>query len=242
MSIKDNILDSDKDDDIEDLFELATLVNKKFNKLALKNLNIIQKNLSILPQKNKSNKLEELLFIILLKNNIDAIKTVRSLLANWKLAEAFVLMRVILERSALVFKGLHDHLTLEKIQQLSGNKCISELKKHFNIGRMYGFFSEIAHGRVDGMLIYIYILNSIHKHNNRKKSDLDVLFHITFSFIIEINLAVTEFLGKNYKVIKCGWIRNKQNVWVYKSKLSTSFGSSLPYSLMFIYRNSSGKS
>ncbi len=128
--------------------------------------------------------------------------------------EAFALMRLTLERSALVFKVLKDKLSVDEVEKISPPKCIGELKKPFyGIGNFYGMFSGGTHSKLPLSVYYYFYKISKPKATNLTPSKKNLLlFKLFLCVVVEINYAVSEFLGKecfkgirSWKLSRKGW-------------------------------------
>ena len=156
---------------------------------------------------------------ILLQKNLHTSNAVHALLRKGDIEEAFVLMRLIMERTALAFTILRKGLNLDEITKLKNEKCILALKKtFFGVERQYGMFSKIAH--VDPLwFARFYFLFSSRKRSriaDRGKMQLDVPFvYVSLCIVNEITLAVVDFLAQKYIVNVKSWRLDNNRHWQY---------------------------
>lgn len=217
-----------KDARLQELNDLILTANNKF----------IRKSKNILSKIRKKLKTKEILshalFIFILERNLKSSTTMNYLFKREEWDEIVVLLRVLLERIALVFHSLRYSLDVEEIENLQGSKCIKELKKHFDgIGRIYGKFSEIAHAKpIPSIYFWIGIL---HRHKNRKDKELEVIFRLNYCFLLEINLAIIKLMAREYIKIDSNWLI-KGNVWKYVPIYNNKPDAMISEQLSYVYQ------
>ena len=158
--------------------------------------------------------------VLILIKNIYTARTIFSLLKQFRQEESFVLMRFYLERLAIAFKVAKENIPLEKVKDIDSKKSINDLKKHFvDSGKWYGELSKIVH--FDWGLFL-----GFHVKIENKKLNFDIyepdyellaLQCLWLFFLVEISLAVVEFLAKDFVKGITSWERTNNNSWKYKS-------------------------
>lgn len=212
------------------LQELNDLILTASNKFIRKSKNILSK----IRKKLKTKKiLSHTLFIFILQRNLKSSTTMNYLFRREEWDEILVLLRLLLERIALVFHSLRYSLDVEEIENLQGSKCIKELKKHFDgIARIYGGFSEVAHAKpIPSIYFWIY---SLHRPKNRKSKELEVLFRLFYCFLLEINFAIIKLIAKEYIKINSNWVI-KENIWKYVPIHNNKPDAMISVQLSYIY-------
>jgi hypothetical protein len=164
-------------------------------------------------------------FLFLNQNNLTII-TISQLINKGQFTESFVLMRLVLERSALIIKALVENLGIEEIEKLNGFRSISYLKKFFDIGPVYGLFSCLAHsGGVKPVHFSIFDLYKRHiKETNLEFLLTKLYVKVYLILIAEINFAVIKFLYKDYTKINSHWTLDHNKHWHYKFQSDTISG------------------
>lgn len=194
--------------------EIDKLSNKAYKKFIFRSKSYI-KRIGGKLHRNKISKEEKLthtLAILFLNKNLVTSKTIKMLISKGQLDEALILMRVIIERSALVYKALQDNLVVEDIEKLYPPNCIKYLKRHFDIGKLYGFFSDLIHSKTLPSLLFAIVGGRNIK--SERMDEIKLLFKMYLIFVVEVNFAVIEFLAKNYLKIKSRW-KLKGKFWIY---------------------------
>lgn len=198
---------------VNELNNLTREAAGKYWKYSSKHLKRLKKRLFC----SKEKKIEHIYFLLCLNHNNETLKTIGQLMNKEQLEEALVLMRVVLERSGLLLKSMIEGLSIEEIEKLRSKHCVAYLKKYFDIGRLYGFFSEIIHSTAN-VSLYFSILYLFKKGSMKKSSEyseIDTLFRILYFFMMEINTALIKFICKEYFEIKSNWIMDDHKKWHY---------------------------
>lgn len=188
---------------------------KEFNSNSRKTLKRLQKIFS-----SSKPRYEHAFSLMLLQKNTHTCNVVHTLLRKDDFEEAFVLMRLIMERTALAFTILRNGLNLDEITRLKSTKCIVALKKtFFGAEKEYGMLSKIAHA--DPLwFARLYSRFSRKKHIrrvDRGKMQPDVpLVYMSLCFVSEITLAVVDFLAQKYIADVRSWYFDKNRHWRYK--------------------------
>lgn len=198
--------------------EINVLAVKAYNKLILRTKSYLRQ-VGVKLNKNEINKerkLTRILAVLFLSKNVVTIKTIKQLLSHGQLDEGLILMRVVIERSALVYKSLEKNLRVDEIERLRGSDCIKYLKRHFDIGKLYGLFSDITHSRPYPSIFFAIVdfYSGGKKVKAEKMVDIKLLLNILLIFVLEVNFAITEFFAKDYIKLKPRWSL-KDNFWTY---------------------------
>ncbi|MDD5546308.1 MAG: hypothetical protein PHO67_04000 [Candidatus Omnitrophica bacterium] len=197
--------------------ELLSFAEKNTLTKSQRVLTKLQKKL--FSRKSQKN-LTHLLTYLMLKSNLKSVQIIKMLIKKKHFDEAMALIRMIIERCALALYSLENNLKVESIEKLNGAKVIGHLKRKFaDVGKFYGYFSEIAHSKPDPS-IHFWILSL---QENKKNSDNDnekfkemiIILRCLLFFATEINFTIIKFLAKDYLNVKSYWELDKDNSWNY---------------------------
>jgi hypothetical protein len=128
-----------------------------------------------------------------------------------------VLMRLVLERSAISIHSLINGLSIDEIEELQISKCIRELKQHFPFaGITYGGFSGVAHTSSDMSLLFLISQQALRKQKGKVDQDLEVAMSLDYIHVLEINFSAIRFLSTKIEMkARFPWSFEK-NKWVYR--------------------------
>jgi hypothetical protein len=158
--------------------------------------------------------------LLILVKNIYTARTIFSLLEKFRQEESLVLMRFFLERLAIAFKVAEEGIPVEKVKNVDSKKSIKDLKKHFvDSGKWYGELSKIVHFDW-GLFLGLHMKIENKKLNFRiYESDYKLLALqcMWLFFLVEISLAVVEFLAKDFVKGINSWEHTNNHSWKYKS-------------------------
>jgi len=167
----------------------------------------------------RRNSPENTLAIMLLGKNLHTFKKIREFLQKEEYEETFALLKLTLERIALTFRMLKDGLSCETAENLKVSSCFPDLKRQFeDLEKIYGFFLKVAHVDAYQHTIFYLLFKSrkgIDKFKNTKRKKLIILTNILFCVLAEINLAVIEFLAKDYLENVRTWKYIENRWWKY---------------------------
>jgi len=204
----------------KDVYSFIELVNKMINSKSKKLLKSVEANLFMKKQKNNTH----LLVLLYLNKNIETISIAERLINNDNFDEALCLMRMALERVAIATKALVENISTNEIEKISGNQCISFLKKYFDIGNMYGFYSKFAHSNAIPSL-HSYIIsfyNTRRRNRNLNEHDLNIYFKLELFLLREINLYTISLLYKNYVPAEVKYHKEVKRVSSYTPEILKS--------------------
>lgn len=228
------------------LIEIDRLAEEAYKKLVSRSRFYLQKIAKKLHKGvvSKEKKLTDTLAMLLLNQNIVTVRIIKQLILKNQYDEVSMLMRAVIERSALVYRSLEKNLCVEEIEKLKATDCIKYLKNHFDIGRLYGFFSKIIHSEPLSVIHFAILkfYTDGKKAKTEKAYDLETLFKILLIFILEVNFAVIKFIVKDYIKANSHW-KLKNNLWVYlpisKSKFKSIYDGLI--TLYYLYDKAKNK-